>query len=153
MISTTLDWDFAYFVPHDYLQLLFKYLFPFDDRTQIYLHVHILLSIAICGTKNCPGIFLLFNFLFIELNTLTIVPSLLACACIKAAIKGLSLKNLSQIDELILKTIHCNKIELIQTQHLIEQLLQSCIQNITPSPRRRCLVPIDTSPQQRTKVK
>jgi hypothetical protein len=52
IISTTLDWDFAYFVPHDYLQLLFKHFFTFDDRTQIYLHVQILLSIAICGNQN-----------------------------------------------------------------------------------------------------
>jgi hypothetical protein len=91
--------------------------------------------------------------MFIELNTLTILPSLLTCACIKAAIKGLSLKNLSKLDDLIIKTIHCKKSELIQTQCIIEQLFQSCIQSITPSPRRRCLAPIDTSPQQRTKVK
>jgi hypothetical protein len=43
--------------------------------------------------------------------------------------------------------------ELIHTQCMIEQMFQSCLQNITPSPTRRCLAPIDTSPQQRTKVK
>jgi len=52
MISNTLDWDLAYFVPHDYIQLLLKYFLPFDDRTQIHFHVHILLSIAICGKKK-----------------------------------------------------------------------------------------------------
>ncbi len=52
MISNTLDWDLAYFVPHDYIELLFKSFLPFDDRTQIHLHVHILLSIAICGKKR-----------------------------------------------------------------------------------------------------
>jgi hypothetical protein len=93
------------------------------------------------------------SIFFLELNTLTILPSLLACACIKAAIKGLSFKNIHQIDQLILKIIHCNQIELIHTQCMIEQFFQSCLQNITPSPRRRCLAPIDTSPQQRTKVK
>ncbi|CAF0947046.1 unnamed protein product [Rotaria sordida] len=136
IISNTLDWDFAYFVPHDYIQLLFKYFLPLENRTQLCLHVHILLSLAIC-----------------ELNTLTILPSLFACACIKAAIKGLSLKNIHQIDELILKIIHCNQIELSHTQYLIEQLFQSYLQNIKPSPRRRCLAPIDTSSQQCTKVK
>ncbi|CAF4073387.1 unnamed protein product, partial [Rotaria sp. Silwood2] len=87
------------------------------------------------------------------LNTLTILPSVLACACIKAAIKGLSLKNIHQIDELILNIIHCNQIELNHTQYIIEQLFQSYLQNIKPSPRRRCLAPIDTSSQQCTKVK
>ncbi|CAF3233420.1 unnamed protein product [Rotaria sp. Silwood2] len=136
IISNTLDWDLAYFVPHDYIQLLFKYFLPLENRAQLCLHVHILLSLAIC-----------------ELNTLTILPSVLACACIKAAIKGLSLKNIHQIDELILNIIHCNQIELNHTQYIIEQLFQSYLQNIKPSPRRRCLAPIDTSSQQCTKVK
>ncbi|CAF3293491.1 unnamed protein product [Rotaria socialis] len=136
IISNTLDWDLAYFVPHDYIQLLLKYFLPLENRAQICLHVHILLSIAIC-----------------ELNTLAILPSLLACACLKAAIKGLSLQNNYQIDELILKTMNCNLIELNHTQYTIEQLFQSCLQNIKPSPRRRCLAPIDTSSQQCTKVK
>ncbi|CAF3541789.1 unnamed protein product [Adineta steineri] len=132
MICSTLDWDLANFVPHDYI----KYFLSSDNQTQIHIHVHILLSLAIC-----------------ELNTLTILPSLLACACIKAAIKGLSFKNIHYIDELILNTLHYDEIELIHTQYRIEQLFQSCLQNITPSPRRPCLALIDTSPQQRTKVK
>ena len=89
----------------------------------------------------------------LELNTLTITPSLLACACIQAAIKGLSLKNIHRIDELLFKLIHCKKVELIHTQFMIEKLFQACLQNIIPSPSRRCLAPIDTSAQQRTKVK
>ncbi|CAF1032405.1 unnamed protein product [Rotaria sp. Silwood1] len=137
IISNTLDWDLAYFIPHDYIQLLFKYFLPLENHIQqLCLHVHILLSLAIC-----------------ELNTLTIRPSILACACIKAAIKGLSLKNIHQIDEIILKLIHCNQIELSHTYYMIEQLFQSYLQNIKPSSKRRCLVPIDTSSQQLTKVK
>lgn len=92
-------------------------------------------------------------FFSIELNTLTIRPSLLACSCIKAAIKGLSLKNIQQIDDLIIKTMHCTKLELCHTQHMIEQFYQSCLQTITPSPRRRCLAPIDVSPQQQQRTK
>lgn len=86
-----------------------------------------------------------FFFIFIELNTLTILPSLLCCACIKAAIKGLCILNIHQIDELIFKIIHCNKIKLIRTQRRIEQLLESYIQDIPSSPTRRCLAPINTS--------
>lgn len=67
--------------------------------------------------------------------------------------KGLSFKNIHHTDELLLNIIHCNKAELLHTQHTTEQLFQSCLQNITPSPRRRCLAPIDTSSQQCTKVK
>jgi hypothetical protein len=103
--------------------------------------------------KNVQRQSLFLFFLHLELNTITILPSLLACGCIKAAIKGLSLKTLPQIDELFIELIHCKKIELIHTQSTIEQFFQSCLKDITPSPRRRCLAPIDTSPQQRTKVK
>jgi hypothetical protein len=74
------------------------------------------------------------------LNTLTILPSILCCACIKAAIKGLGILNIHQIDKLI----HCNEIDLIHTQRIIEQLFQTCLQDIVPSPTRRCLAPIDT---------
>lgn len=91
----------------------------------------------------------------LEINTLSILPSLLACATIQAAIKGLSLSSHTQMEKFFCKLIHCNKLDLIYTEHIIEQFFQSCIQCITPSPRRRCLAPIDTSPQQqrRTKVK
>jgi hypothetical protein len=100
--------------------------------------------------KKIIFFFLKIQSSFVELNTLTILPSLLACACIKAAIKGLSLRNTHQID---LKIIHCDKTELVHIQYIIEQLFQSCLQDIPPSATRRCLAPIDTSPQQRTKVK
>jgi len=79
-------------------------------------------------------------FFYLELNTLTILPSILCCACIKAAIKGLDILNIHRINELI----HCNKIDLIHTQRIIEQLLQTYVQDIVPSPTRRCLAPIDT---------
>lgn len=92
--------------------------------------------------------------LLVEMNTLNILPSLLACASIQAAIKGLSLTSHRQMEKFFCKLIHCNQRDLIYTEHIIEQFFQSCIQCITPSPRRRCLAPIDISPQrQRTKVK
>ena len=89
----------------------------------------------------------------LELNTLTLLPSLLACASLKAAMKGLRLTVQPPLDDLLIETIHCQRVELIHSQCLIEQLFQSCLQEIVPSPPRRCLVPIDSSPQQRTKVK
>ncbi|CAF3550718.1 unnamed protein product [Rotaria socialis] len=129
LIAETLDWDLSTVVPHDYIQLIFQAVLPNEvDQAKIRLHVQILLSLGIC-----------------ELNTLTILPSILCCACIKAALKGLSIVNIHQIDELLLKLIHCKKSELIQTQHMIEKLFQSCLQEIAPSPTRRCLAPIDTS--------
>lgn len=82
---------------------------------------------------------------FSEINTLTVLPSILCCACIKAAMKGLYSINLHQLDELILNKIHCNKFDLIHTQRIIEQLFQNCLHEIVPSPTRRCLVPIDTN--------
>ena len=102
--------------------------------------------------------YLFINLIFsshLELNTITILPSLLACACIKVAIKGLSKTCSTQLDELLMKLIHCEKTELIYTQQIIEQFFQLHLNNITPPPKRRCLAPIDTSPQQnqRTKVK
>ncbi|CAF1371840.1 unnamed protein product [Adineta ricciae] len=132
MICSVLDWDLAAVVPHDYIQ----YFLPFENQIQIRSHVHILLSIAIC-----------------ELNTLTILPSLLTCACIKAAMNGLSLKNFHHIDDFIFQTIDCKKIELLQIQCMIEDFLQSCLQTLKQTPQRRCLAPIETSPQQRTRVK
>jgi hypothetical protein len=84
-------------------------------------------------------------FFNIELNTCTILPSILCCACIKAAIKGFPIINIHQIDELIMKTVHCNKSDLLHTQRLIEQLFQTYSQSIHPSPTRRCLAPIDTT--------
>ena len=92
-------------------------------------------------------------FLFLEFNTLTILPSVLACACIKTAIKGFPLKNFHYIDDLLLKMIQCDKNEIFHIQYMIEQIFQSCLQNLPQIPKRRCLAPIDTSPQQRTKVK
>ncbi|UJR22936.1 hypothetical protein I4U23_025963 [Adineta vaga] len=149
IICSTLDWDLANIVPHDYIQ----YFLPFDNQTQIRLHVQILLSIAICGKNQKRSCFSNRFFFYLELNTLTILPSLLTCACIKAAMKGLSLKSVHHFDEYIFQTIDCKKIELIQIQSMIEQFLQSCLQNLKLTPQRRCLVPIDTSPQQRTRVK
>ncbi|CAF1149515.1 unnamed protein product [Rotaria sordida] len=129
LIVETLDWDLSIIVPHDYIPLIFQsFLLNETDQAKIRLHVQILLSIGIC-----------------ELNTLTILPSILCCACIKAAIKGLCIINIHQIDELLLKIIHCNKSDLINTQRIIEHLFQYCVQEIFPSPRRRCLVPIDTN--------
>lgn len=89
-------------------------------------------------------LFFVFFYSYLEINTLTIFPSILSCACIKAAIKGLGMKHLHYIDELIEKKIHCDKYELNQTQRLIEQLFQTCLQDILPTPTRRCLAPIDT---------
>lgn len=66
---------------------------------------------------------------------------------------GLSLQNVHHIDEFIFQTIDCKKIELIQIQCMIEDFLQSCLQTLKPTPQRRCLAPIETSPQQRTRVK
>jgi len=128
LIVEILDWDLSTVVPHDYIQLILQYIFPIEtDLTKVRSHVHILLSLAIC-----------------ELNTFTILPSILCCACIKDAIKGLCILNIHQIDDLILKIIQCNKVDLIHTQHIIEQLFQTYLQEITPSPPRRCLAPIDT---------
>lgn len=128
IIAETLDWDLSSVVPHDYIRLILQYIFPRDfDLTKIVSHIHILLSIAIC-----------------EINTLTILPSLLCCACIRAALKGIHYSNIQQIDDLIIKRISCNKSELIQTQCLIEQFLQTCLKNLTPKPTRRCLAPIET---------
>ncbi|CAF0798651.1 unnamed protein product [Rotaria sp. Silwood1] len=134
LIVETLDWDLSMVVPHDYIHLIFQSILLNEiEQAKIHLHVHILLSIGIC-----------------ELNTLTILPSVLCCACIKAAIKGLCIINHHQIDELLLKIIHCNKFDLIHTQRIIDQLFQCCLQEIFPSPRRRCLVPIDTNNQTNT---
>lgn len=49
-IAETLDWDLATVVPHDYLPFLLQCLLPTNvDLARIRLHVHILLSLAICG--------------------------------------------------------------------------------------------------------
>ena len=74
--------------------------------------------------------FLLFEFnsplpSSLELNTCTVLPSVLCCACIKAAIKGLCLYNSPQIDDLMLENIPCNKFDLVHTQRLIEQFVQN----------------------------
>ncbi len=134
--------------------IIFNYYFNIFYHLMIehkFVYMFIYFSLLQSVVKTSPGNFRFDSILFLELNTLTILPSLLACACLKAAIKGLSLQNIHQIDEIILKFIHCNPIELKHTQHTIEQLFQSCLQNIPRSPRRRCLVPIETSSQQRTK--
>ena len=67
--------------------------------------------------------------------------------------KGLGVAANQQMDEFIFQTLRCNKTELIRSQCSIEQLLQTCLQDIAPSPRRRCLVPIAVSPQARAKVR
>jgi len=72
------------------------------------------------------------------------LPSLLCCACIRAALKGVHYSNIQQIDDLMVNQIACNQVDLIQTQCLIEQFLQTCLKNLTPKPARRCLAPIDT---------
>ena len=149
MICSVLDWDLAAVVPHDYIQ----HFLPFENQVQIRSHVHILLSIAICGKSIILSQEKIHSYFSLELNTLTILPSLLTCACIKAAMTGLSLKNFHHIDEFIFQTIDCKKIELLQIQCMIEDFLQSCLQTLKQTPQRRCLVPIETSPQQRTRVK
>ncbi len=52
--------------------------------------------------------------------------------------------NSSSIDEFILKNIHCNNADLIHIQRMIEQFLQTCIQDVHPLKQRHCLAPIDT---------
>ena len=155
LVAETLDWDLAAFVPHDYVEILLKRIFSDDDRTKLRLHIHILLSVAICGMSRwVPDVCLSkWSRSCLELNTLTLLPSLLACASLKAAMKGLRLVVHPPIDDFLLGTIRCQRKELIHSQCLIEQLFQSCLQEIVPSPPRRCLAPIETSPQQRTKVK
>ena len=51
---------------------------------------------------------------------------------------------------MLTKTIHLDKFDLIQTHCVIEQLLQLCLQGAHPSPKRRCLAPIDTSNKRNT---
>ena len=80
----------------------------------------------------------------LELNTLSILPSLLACACLKATIKGLCLLSSPQLDQTICELIDCHPKDLLHTQRLVEQLFQSCLQEILPTPARRCLAPIQT---------
>ncbi|CAF1585249.1 unnamed protein product [Adineta ricciae] len=129
LIIETLDWDLSTVVSYDYIPfLLSNLLLPENDLIKLNLHVRTLLSLAIC-----------------VINTLTILPSVLCCACIREAIKGLSIFQLHSVDELILQNVHCNKADLFHTQCLIEQIFQSCLQAIRPSPPRRCLAPIDTS--------
>ena len=94
------------------------------------------------STWLCFFFFSPLSFADLELNTLTVRPSVLACACIKAALKGLCL---SQIDDSILHTIPCAVKDLLHTQRLVEQFFQSCLQDIFPSPARRCLAVLDTS--------
>jgi hypothetical protein len=50
LIAETLDWDLSTVVPQDYIQLILQSILPSEtDLAKIRLHVHILLSIAICG--------------------------------------------------------------------------------------------------------
>ncbi|UJR25985.1 hypothetical protein I4U23_007333 [Adineta vaga] len=130
LIIETLDWDLSTVVPYDYISLLFQnILLPDIDLAELRLHVRTLLSLTICA-----------------LNTLTILPSILCGACLRIAIQRLSFSNLHYIDDVILPKIHCNKSDLSRTQRLIEQIFQSQLQYIRPSPPpRRCLAPIDTS--------
>ena len=83
----------------------------------------------------------------LELNTLCIAPSLLAGSCLKATIKGLypSSNSFFYLDENLCQMLKTDRQELHQTQRLIEQLFQSCIQEVLPTRTRRCLAPIDTS--------
>jgi hypothetical protein len=91
------------------------------------------------------------------MNTLTLLPSLLACASLKAAMKGLRLVASDSTDAFMLTTMRCKRFDLLQCQGLIEQVFQSCLQGmslaLSASPTRRCLVPIDASTRQRTKVR
>lgn len=60
-IAEILDWDLSVIVPHDYIQLLCHYILPKEtDLTKIRLHVHGLLSVAICG-KIQNSFFVLFS--------------------------------------------------------------------------------------------
>jgi hypothetical protein len=58
--------------------------------------------------------------------------------------KGLGMMNIYSIDDFILKNIHCNKLDLVHIQRMIEQFLQTYLQDLPPPKRRRCLAPIDT---------
>lgn len=82
-----------------------------------------------------------------ELNTLCIAPSLLASSCLKATLKSLypSSNSFFYLDENLCQMFDIDRKELQQTQRLIEQLFQSCIQEVLPTRTRRCLAPIDTS--------
>ena len=80
----------------------------------------------------------------LELNTLTILPSILCSACLQDALKGFRDVNISSIDEKIRMKINANPLDLHQTQRMIEQYYQRFVQNIPPPVQRRCLAPIDT---------
>lgn len=82
-------------------------------------------------------------FVFIELNTLTILPSVLCSACFKEALKAFRGLNIAHIDEKILTKINGNSLELHQTQRIVEQYFQLCVQEIPAPIQRRCLAPID----------
>lgn len=136
-----MDWDLSTVVPQDYIQSILS---SETDLANIRSHVHILLSLAICGMISYLYHKTSIIFSDLELNTLAISPSILCCACIKAAMKGLGMVNISSIDEFIFQNIHCNKVELSRIQRMIEQFLQTCLQDLPPRKRRRCLAPIDT---------
>lgn len=100
--------------------------------------------------------FSIFHSSTVELNTLLYSSKLLVCACFKAALKGLRFPLPSTLDQFFIETMNCDRIELIQSQILIEQLFQSCLQEFRPRrSSRRCLAPIDPSSQQQqhTRVK
>ena len=71
--------------------------------------------------------------------------------------KGLRIKVLPSFDDRLTQMMNCKLSDLNQTQTFVEQLFQNYVKEILPSAaaQRRCLAPIETSPQQqqRTKVK
>ena len=87
----------------------------------------------------------------LELNTFTIPPSVLCCACVKAALRGLGITNSSSMDKFISENIHCKNADLIHIQRMIEQFLQTCIHELHPLKQRHCLAPIDNTMNKSTK--
>lgn len=52
LISNTLDWDFAFIVPQDYISLLLNLFFSSENHPKLSLHIHTLLSMLISGKKS-----------------------------------------------------------------------------------------------------
>jgi len=135
-IANKLQWDLAAIVPHDYTDLLLDQI-PFDNnseqRYKIRIHVNVLLCLATFELKYSQAI----------------LPSLLTCGCIKAAIKGLypTKFDLNQIDNILVQITKSNKNDILSTQKLVEFILKTYLQDIPvqSSSPRRCLAPIENN--------
>ncbi|CAF1118980.1 unnamed protein product, partial [Didymodactylos carnosus] len=141
-ICVKLGWDLTSIIPYDYVNLILEKL-PFTETQQLKLKQHIEILLCLCT---------------FEYECSTILPSLIACGCIKSASKGLySNTDLIHDDYLLPKMNKSIKNDIDNSQMIVEKIVQIRLQelHIAPMPTvksvilspssRRCLVSIENN--------